>query len=541
MAFRTHIFKVNVSSRIKLLRKTNDLVLIGMVLILFIVFITQQSISVFNKYHINGDLLRMYYIHDFPNSLRNDINAQNTHDILFGPTVIYNFYFFFFINKFVDFVIIKKILVIIIFLVLAYFLYKLGILIKNEKYALILLLLFMLFIMTNNQFVGAYGKAFIYPLLVSFLYYLIKKDILKISIITILQTFLYPPILLVSLGIFCFSIIDFKNKRINIDLKKNGIFYISLFICLTLLISFSPKSYLKRVTLMEAVNMPEFFVEGRYPIFRGNPSSISITTPLYLYDVGIRKPLLISPLFIIGLLTIIMVFIYKKTILDVPKEVYFMIISAILFALISTLVFSLLYFPNRYLRNTIPLFLIIILSNGLYFLYTKYKYRSYILIMIMMLIFIPQVKSAEMYCQDRELYEFIKKLPKDSLIAGHPADMDCIAFFGRKTPFVTDRSNDPIILSYYKPIQQRIFEFFKIYYAEDGRIVKEFCLRNKVTHIVVNKRYFSDEYLRKEKIDYWAPYNDFLKNLTSNKTNFYLVNQTNIIFKVNDKFIKNCE
>lgn len=526
-------------SRITSFKKTTDLFLIIVIAILFIVFITKQSI--FDEYSINGDLMRLYYLYNFPDSLKNDINAQNTHNILFGPTIIYNFYLFFFINKLVDFVIIKKILVIIIFLVSAYFSYKLGTIIKNKKYASIFLLLFTLFILTNNQFTGAYGKAFIYPLLVSFLYYLIKKDTLKISIIIILETFLYPPILLVSLGVFCLSIINFKKKKVDFNLDKNGIFYISLFICLILLISFLPKSYAKRVTLKEAVNMPEFFVEGRYPIFRGNPHSISITTPLYLYDVGIRKPLFASPLFIIAILTIVMVFIYRKKIFDVPKEIYFMIISAILFAIISTLLFSLLYFPDRYVRNTLPLFLIIILSNGLYFLYTKYKYISYILIVIMTLIFIPQVKAAEIRCQDYELYEFIKKLPKDSLIAGHPVDMDCIAFFGRKTPFVTDRSNDPIILSYYKLIKQRIFEFFEIYYSEDKNAVKEFCLKNKVTHIVVNKKYFSDEYLRKEKIDYWAPYDDFLKNLTNNKTNFYLLNPTNIIFKTEDKFIKKCE
>lgn len=526
--------------------KNKYLIILNMILLSFVLATTQHK-ALTDSYYVNNDVRYLFYINNFQDNLENNLPAQYSYTK--GPATIYLSSIYVAFNNFIDFILFSKILNIFAFLASVIFLFKLGNTIKNQRYALILVFLFILFAWTKTQFDGGLSRAFAYPLLIAFLYYSINENIAKLSIVTILQAILYPPILLISLGTYGLLLINFKEKRIDLKIRKNSLFYLSVavsFILILIPIYFMDYGIKERISFSEAISYPEYYLDGRYPTFRGTipltadlPSTIK--SAVSFYNIGVRRPIITDTIFILLLLSGIFILIYQKKLLKLPREIFYMATSSFLLLIIATLTFSLLYFPSRYIKFTIPIFLIFLTANGLYFLSirkkAKYLFPAFLIILI--LLFLPQVDSGLMHCGDNELYSFIKKLPEETLIAGHPSDMDCIALYGQKKPFITYETSFPLFTDYYHIIKQRTFKFFSAYYAEGKQTIQDFCKENKITHLVVNKEHFTTDYLKKERF-YFKPFNDFIKNLTKQGHDFYLMQPEKIIFESGDKFIVEC-
>ena len=160
--------------------KNKYLVLVNVILILIILGFTQYK-GLTNSYYINGDARQYYFINDdFPDNLEDDLIAQYAF-AKWPSMTIYLSLFYVFIDRFIiDFTFAARIIEISTFLVSVLFIYKLGKIIKNKKYSLILVFLFVLYSWTISSFQGGLSRSFAFPLLIAFLYYFIKKDILKL-------------------------------------------------------------------------------------------------------------------------------------------------------------------------------------------------------------------------------------------------------------------------------------------------------------------------------------------------------------------------
>jgi hypothetical protein len=191
----------------------------------------------------------------------------------------------------------------------------------------------------------------------------------------------------------------------------------------------------------------------------------------------------------------------------------------------------------------------IILAHGIYLLSINKKLKSVFIALILVLLAFYGAKlimtpAEKFYCADKGIYDFIETLPKDSLIAGYPPDMNCIALFGQRNPFVMSILNAPFYKDFYRIIKQHESDFFSAYYGNKQEVEK-FCENSGVTHIVVDKGHFNKEFLSQEHY-YTEPYEPFdthihIRNITKNKKEFYLMNPENVVYEAGNKFIVGCE
>jgi hypothetical protein len=367
---------------------------------------------------------------------------------------------------------------------------------------------------------------------------------------------------MLSLLTFGLSLIDMKEKRINLALNKNYIVF--TFIILSFALILVPMLFVnygitERVTLTEAILSPEFYEEGAIGraegLFVGTiPFTFdlksTIRTLIQVYNFGISRPIHTNALFVLFLLSFFFMIIYRKRIFRLPREIYLLPIASLILQSLAVLLLFKLHIPSRYVQYSIPLFLIIILAHGIYFLSTQKRLKHIFAILLLILaafyvhklILIPEYNPV--YCADKGIYDYLKTLPNNALIAGHPVDMNCIALFGQKKPFVMSILNSPFFKDYYKVIRQRDFDFFSVYYSGDKQEIREFCKKNGITHIIVNKEHFTKEYLNQDYYysEAFEPFNinRHIKNLTKNKKEFYLMNPENIVYKSDNKFIVGC-
>jgi hypothetical protein len=445
------------------------------------------------------------------------------------------------------------------FLIAVIFIYKLGTILKNKRYALILTFLFLLVPWTYWPFSGGLSRSFGFPLLIAFLYYIIKKDSLKLSFVLLLEALLYPPVFLISLLMYGLSLIDLKEKRINLALNKNYLFFI--FVVLSFIVILVPMLLIdyginERITLKEAILSPDFYEGGviGYPLFMGSIPFTSdikstILSLIQVYNFGLNNPIYINGLFVLMLLSFMFILIYRKQIFKFPKEIYLLVISSVILQSLAFLLLFRLHIPSRYVITSIPLFLIIILAHGIYILSTHKRFKSMFTVLILVLLAFYGTKLITnpaniVHCEDKGIYDFIKALPKDSLIAGYPPDMNCIALFGKRNPFVMSQLNAPFYKDFYTTIKQHEFDFFSAYYG-NKQDIHNFCKNSSVTHIIVDKRHFNKKFLDREHY-YTEPFEPFdtllhIQNITKGKEEFYLQNPENVVYESGNKLIISCD
>ena len=150
----------------------------------------------------------------------------------------WGFYFLYYILSFIiDPINISKILPVILLTISSLYLFKLVKHITNNYIGFLAALTFMATPIFLDSMVGGNPRSFGYPLLIIFLYYLIKNDYPKSSIILILQCLFYPIVFLLSTLTYLFTFIKIQHNKISFDKSDSKIkfFIIAMLVCSSIL------------------------------------------------------------------------------------------------------------------------------------------------------------------------------------------------------------------------------------------------------------------------------------------------------------------
>jgi hypothetical protein len=207
--------------------------------------------------------------------------------------------------------------------------------------------MFVFYVWTSKYgfFSGGLPKAFAFPLLLAFLYFLLEKKFYLCLLILILQVLFYPVIAVVSLLIYFF------NCFLSIERSKRAavVFFLISIVCILLTFALyrQPNEFLgDMVSLREMLYMPEFGANGRDGLFVGSfldfltseDSSGILVSSTFLFIIPIS---LLSLLYLKGKL---------------PNAIWHIIYSGTAAFVLAYMLLFHLFFPGRYLEFTWPLF-----------------------------------------------------------------------------------------------------------------------------------------------------------------------------------------
>ncbi len=493
--------------------------------------VSLQSIAFTSRYIVNDDVrAALFVIPKFndPSLFQNDILADHALAGIGSTKAVQLLYST--LDKFIDFILITKILPIILFLVSLIFFYLTSKQLFKKETAFISSILFTLFSWSLQLFSGGLSRSFFLPLLIIFLYFFLKdKDIPTLTTI-IISSFLYPPSTLIMLLTYSLT---FVNKNLIQNIKSKKFIYLLITALLSVLIISNlsvqkSKEIGSFYSFKEVIQMEEFQVAGKIPVLNG---IVSIIKP---YNTGIKASLTKNPIIVLILLSIISMFIQTSSKLN--KKLKIFALSGLILYFLSFILLFKIYIPIRYLLP-VYLFLIFFISSRI----NKFNFdlKKLILIsLLLFLIFVPHLRRDLTICQDQDIYNFISTLPKDSLIAGYPKDLDCIPLFSQRSVLINDELNIPFAKNYYEKIKVRLIDLFSAYYSDKETDIKELCKEYNLTHILVNKERFSNNSLNKELI-YYNPFDKLIKERKNN--DFILPKLENkSVFTSKSQFILSC-
>jgi hypothetical protein len=127
----------------------------------------------------------------------------------------------------------------------------------------------------RDDLVSATPRAFVYPLFLAFLYYLLRFSLLPCLVAIALEGLFYPLLVFISLGILFVRLWDWQRWLPRLEQNRSNylLFAAGLGVASLVMLPYALASskFGPLVTATQAMAMPEFWPGGRHPYFDNNP------------------------------------------------------------------------------------------------------------------------------------------------------------------------------------------------------------------------------------------------------------------------------
>ncbi|WP_144051063.1 hypothetical protein [Calothrix sp. PCC 6303] len=385
----------------------------------------------------------------------------------------------------------------------------------------------------KTDLVSATPRSFIYPLMLAFFYYLNRQSWFAVTLIIILESLFYPLAVFISAGILCLKL--WRKYILLLSILCIGFLAMLPYII-------SSSEYAPVVTASQAWNMPEHWVEGRHPFFNQNPWVFWLIGQ----HSGILPPLM-PPLIWFFLLFPWMRqksskwrFIQSINRENINLFWQIAIVSLSLY-FAAHIIFLKLFFPTRYILHTARILFsvlsAIVLTNifdkainisknnrKFGFINQRIGLRILASILLIILLFYPNFlktypKTDYRVGRQANLYEFIQKQPKETLIATLAEEGDNLPIFAQRSVLIAKEYALPFHLDYYSKIRQRSLDLIQAQYTDNVAIIQQFIKKYDVDFWLLEKGTFEVEYLiSKTWLKSFQPqFNQALTNLRQTK------------------------
>lgn len=365
-------------------------------------------------------------------------------------------------------------------------------------------------------------RAFVYLLLLGFLYYLLRRSLFPCLAAIALLGLFYPQGVFLCGGVLILQLTKWQNGRLCITQDKPDYLFCGAGLGVVLLVmlyyALTASEFGPVITVAQARKLPEMGPNARSEFFQKHPLDFwlngdrsgmfpkDLFTPVTLCT-GLLLPVLLrfkSKFPKIGQL--------KSSILLLPQ---LLLVSLGMFFAAHALLFK-LHLPSRY--TSYSLRIIVALASGIalsvildaVLSWASRRGKSHLLLRQLIalgataligttLVLYPSfIKdfpyTAYQVGKAPALYQFFQKKPKNILIASLANEVNFIPTFARRSILVGREYAIPYHLGYYRQFRQRTLDLIRAQYSPDLAEVKDFIQRYKVDFWLLDARAFTREY-----------------------------------------------
>ena len=129
-----------------------------------------------------------------------------------------------------------------------------------------------------------------------------------------------------------------------------------------------------------------------------------------------------------------------------------------------------------------------------------------------MYIRVLSVKPIDPSEDERNIYEFVASLPKDTVLVGNPDIMTNIPLFSKRSVLfkgLFPRGDAPIV------------KYFDAQYAETAQPVLDFCRQFQINYLVLDTRDFNPDDIAKGHF-FYEPWNSSIRTVVNGRSDFVL-------------------
>ncbi len=376
----------------------------------------------------------------------------------------------------------------------------------------------------NSDVASATPRAFIYPLLVAFLYYVVQGKLFPCLLTLILQGLFYPQTLLLSLGVFTLRMVRWRKEQSWLqpwkklawsDRQQRRFSLIAFGTAFGILLIYAMQSsaYGPTISKAEALQLPEFFSGGRSSFFsddffkywlRGRsgilhrklftPATQALGLLLPFFFLGKSRPTLLKHTQKLGILT------------------QLALTSIGMFFIAHLLLFK-LHLPSRYVQHSLRIVLAvgaaILITSWIHSLTTWATFginragrirrrlvsSSLIGLLLVSVTLYPMtlkrfISPGYVNVGYQNFYGFLAEQPKDILIASLSRRADNVGSLAARSVLASREHSIPYHVGYYRPLRDRLQRLIAAQYAPDLAAITALIQAEGVTHWLLDTKSF---------------------------------------------------
>jgi hypothetical protein len=369
----------------------------------------------------------------------------------------------------------------------------------------------------RNDLVSGTPRAFVYPLLLAFIYYLLKNQKLGVWVAIALTGLFYPQYVLLEAGVLIVLLL--WVSAIERKFKHTTFFVGGLFISGLVLVPYimTGNPFDPPITVAEAQKYPEFWVGGRNSFFDINLKEfwlfgersglIPKRTPAILW-IGLVLPFLYRYSHLFSLT--------QKVTRKIAILIPIAISSLVLFLAAHAFLFK-LHLPSRYtIHSSIVsmalisgITLAIVLEAILRWSFEKKARQNTLKRRLGVWVTVLSISAIVLYPLSLEqfprtsyqvgtnldLYQFFKEQPQDILIASLEPETDNFPTFSQRSVLVAQEYSIAYHMGYYKQFRQRLLDLIKAQYSPSLEPTKQLIKNYGVDFFILNKSAFEPKYI----------------------------------------------
>ncbi len=374
-------------------------------------------------------------------------------------------------------------------------------------------------------------RAFVYPLLAAFLYYLLRRSLIPCFVVIVLQGLFYPPFVLIIAGIL---ILRLWRWRIGLSGFWNRSHYLfcatGLGVALLVMLPyvFSSSKFGPIITASEARTWSEFLPKGNIPFFINNPWKYWLSANHSGIRLSLNPPLLGAGFLLPILLRYPSYFPLAKQVKSEAAVLLQILLASLgCFFAAHALLFK-LYLPSRYTIHSLRILMglaagialtIILdailqwarqqaLSDKLRQQFRSLRLKQLLALASIAIIWITIVLYPNLFWQkyfpatsgyivggEPLLYQFFRKQPNDIRIASLTEEANHLPTFAGRSVLVAKTYADPYHVGYYRQIRQRANDLIRAQYSQDLAQVQNITRKYKVDFWLLERTGFTPEYI----------------------------------------------
>ncbi len=383
----------------------------------------------------------------------------------------------------------------------------------------------------RDDLVSATAVAFVYPLLLAFLYYYLRRLLLPTLVTIALLGLFYPQCVLIATGLLILQLVRWEDKWFCLSPSRSNYWFCGLGLgvaFLVLLLYLNPSEFGAVMSATEARTLHAFSSEGWSNFFNDDPWNYWVCGKrsgmlprewcrlMAKYSILLLPPQVWVSFSLMFLLKSPSWFPLVKRVREGIVLLPQMLLVSIGMFVVAHLLLFRLHLPNRYTEHSLRILvalagavaLTILLDTVLQVARIKKKPLlgvSFTVFLTAILIFYPIILKANDYPfpisrytvgKVPELYEFLQQQPKDTLIASLTQEANNLPTFTQRSILVGGEGYAlPYHLDYYQKIYRRTVDLIEAQYSSDEKTVQAFIQRYGVDLWLVEWGAFTPEYV----------------------------------------------
>ncbi|NJP12402.1 MAG: hypothetical protein HC866_25470 [Leptolyngbyaceae cyanobacterium RU_5_1] len=385
---------------------------------------------------------------------------------------------------------------------------------------------------------SATPRAFVYPLFLAFLYYLMKRSPVPCWIAIALQGLFYPQVMLVSCGVLVLRLVSWQDKRPRLTESRNEqlLSGVGLVVGCAALLFYAiggATEFGPTISAAAARQMPEFWKDGRGSFFSNNPFDywlISMRSGIVPRPSQLLKP----PLVAIGLFLPLLIrspqrYPLVQNITDKVRVLVQVLLSSIVLFFAAHAVLFSLHHPSRYTQHSFRVVMVLsagvtlailldalfrwanqrndwrrrltalgtAIALGLFLMTYPVSVPLQKAVPVLEVLFPTRILPGYITGREPDLYQFFAQQPRDIVIASLSREANNLPSFSQRTVLVSWEYGIPYHVGYYRQVRERVLDLIRAHYGTDAKQVRQFTEKYGIDYWLIQQETFTPSFVEK--------------------------------------------